>query len=681
MEQDSTTQPKDPEVGRILLERGIVTEAAVREMIALQQQMERENRPAPKLGELLIQKGYATAEQVRDALSKQNRKILYCPKCATTVDVDLRPGVPVHRCGRCQTPLIEPPAEQQKVVESTIMFIIKDPLPPEVSDRLQDPSAKFGKYIVVTEIGRGGVGVVYKSWDTYLGQYVALKRLKPIAAGPKSDTVREAHISSLLKEARSAIRLRHPHIATVYDVGRIGREFFMSMEFLEGRTLARDIGDARARGKLSPLYDAPRRYMRAMRDISRAVHYAHTRPSPVIHCDLKPSNVFLDTSDRAYVLDFGLARTLRDENPGSISGTPSYMAPEQAAGLTDDIDPRTDVYGLGAILYELLAGRPPFLGSVHSVLRKALSEMPERPQDLAALGQPSGANPNIPAGLEEICLRCLEKDRALRYQSAFEVADALEQIMKGDPRRRDTGTAVVPAPHLLTPAAIPAAPGPSLPPPAPFEPSKPGKSKQQVLMFAAGAAGAAILFLIAALALGLLGPKKRPPSPLPNTIVERVLVHAGHFRSDLALAETSQALSTTTDPNERRRLEALLDEFRWMEIARARLISSVNAGRPRLNEFALEGRALNDVEVTEATVDGLVLSTGQRPVRVDWSEIQARQILLLTERVAPSLLSAEKLGMALYAHRANLKERARELLNSLHGTELENVARKYQAEL
>jgi len=662
----------DPQLGRILIERGLVTEVQMREVIALQRQAEQESRPIiPRLGELLVEKGYATAEQVREALSAQNRKILYCTKCSLHVNVDLRPDVVVYRCGRCETPLVEPPSgEEIKVVESTIMFVIRDPLPPDVQARIQDPSSKFGKYILVSELGRGGVGIVHKAWDTYLGQFVALKRLKPLSAS-RRETAREAHIHSLLKEARSAVRLRHPHIATVYDVGRIGREFYMSMEYLEGRTLSRDLNDARTRNEPSPLYGAPKRYLRYLRDVARALHYAHTRPAPVIHCDLKPSNVMIDSSDRAYVLDFGLARNLRglqDEHTGAVSGTPSYMAPEQASGHTEDIDARTDVYGLGAVLYELIASRPPFLGSVQSVLRKALSEMPERPAEVASLGPPGTRPGKLPVGLEEACLRCLEKERTMRFQSAHDVADVLDRILKGDTGR------VRPVPGAVTPAPSPA---PALPAPAP--PARPAPAGgSRAFMFGIGALAAAMLLAVVSLVSRTRKPPDPgPPPPPPRTPVERLESYAAAFRSDVALEECRAALKAPPGASDHPRLEALLEELQWMDVARTRVIDAIHAQRPPLAALRLRSRTLANVEVLKAVRARLVVDAGDRVQEIGWSEVAPEQVFALVDACLKPVEPPDALGLALYARRAGLPDRARRLFDSLKGTPLEAKARQY----
>ncbi len=674
MEHDSSVH--DLQLGRVLIERGVVTEAAMRETIALQRQMEQQQLPAiPRLGELLVQKGFATGDQIRDALSVQNRKILFCPRCQHHVNVDLRPDVLIYRCGRCEIALVEPPSGQEiKVVESTIMFVIRDPLPAEVQERLQDANSKFGKYILVKELGRGGVGIVHKAWDTYLGQFVALKRLKTIAAGARRETVREAHIASLLKEARSAIRLRHPHIATVYDVGRIGREFYMSLEYLEGRTLGRHLAEAReVENKVSPFYDQPKKYLRCVRDVSRALHYAHTRPAPVIHCDLKPSNIIIDTTGRAYVLDFGLARNLRglqEEPTGAVSGTPSYMAPEQASGHTEDIDARTDVYGIGTVLYELLTGRPPFLGSVQTVLHKALSELPERPEEVLALSAPSSQK--IPEGLEEICLRCLEKDRSLRFQTAHQVADAIERIIKGDTGRiRSAPGALTPSPKPV-PQAITrrepvSAPAAALPPRAP-----------RLFMFGVGALGSAVAFAAVMMIANLWKRDETAARPEPHSI-ERLLAHAAVFRSDLAVRESAE-MQRSGDARLAAELAPLQEEFRWMELSRSRVIDAIDKSQPRIRLATFHTRtgSLSNAELLKATEAGLFAFVDGQMQEFTWRQITPAQILDLAAQALPNPRPEDALGLALFARRAGLQDRAQSLFAALNGTALEAAAKRYQ---
>jgi serine/threonine-protein kinase len=331
------------------------------------------------------------------------------------------------------------------VVEDEIIVDSRDPVPPEVRSAMADPSRRFGKYVLVRELGRGGVGVVYLAWDAYLSQYIALKRIHP-APPDEPRGIHEVRVQSLIQEARSAIRLRHPGIVTIYDAGRIGGDWFISMEFLEGETLEERIKASRQRGKSSPFFEGPRPVLGLLGAVARAVDYAHTRPSALIHCDLKPANILIDREERPHVLDFGLARRLQlvaSPEP-QVAGTPSYMAPEQARGQLSEIDARTDIYALGAILYEMLVGHPPFVGEPLDVMGRTMGEVPQAPNRVLEKEHETRHGLNsmttrrllrIPPALEDLCMRCLSKERADRPGKMSEVADLLEGMLKGKRRR------------------------------------------------------------------------------------------------------------------------------------------------------------------------------------------------------------------------------------------------------
>lgn len=270
----------------------------------------------------------------------------------------------------------------------------------------------FGDFELLEELGRGGMGVVYKAWERSLQRFVALKMIL------RGEHASATELARFRAEAQAAAGLTHGHIVPVYKVDEHEGQAYFCMKFVEGRTLAELI-------KKGPL--PPRAAAGYLLAVARAVQHAHERG--ILHRDLKPANVLIDGDDQPLVTDFGLAKRVAGgaslTGTGAILGTPSYMSPEQAAGMTNDITPASDVYSLGAILYELLTGRPPFLAasSVETLLL-VRSEEPVRPRLL---------NPQIDADLEFICRKCLEKRPGHRYPNAAKLADDLEAFLQGEP--------------------------------------------------------------------------------------------------------------------------------------------------------------------------------------------------------------------------------------------------------
>src|SRR3954452_16596596 len=267
-------------------------------------------------------------------------------------------------------------------------------------------------YELIGVLGRGGGGVVYKAVQVGLNRAVALKRPLAGAFATRSERLRFA------REAELVAALRHPNIVQVYDVGEIDGQPYFTMEFVEGGSLAEAIA-----GTPRPARDAAG----LVAHLADAVATAHR--GGIVHRDLKPSNVLLAADGTPKISDFGLARRLEGGAALTLSGvpvgTPSYMAPEQALGRAAAVGPATDVYALGAILYELLTGRPPFRAATGAeTLQQVISQEP---------APPSRLNAQVPRDLETICLKCLHKEPARRYSSAEELADDLRRFGEGRP--------------------------------------------------------------------------------------------------------------------------------------------------------------------------------------------------------------------------------------------------------
>jgi len=225
-------------LGEWCLRNGLATPEEIEACLKIQRAAETQGRPAPRLGEILVARGILTHHQVTEALAAQNKQIRRCLRCGIQINVALRGDAAQYRCGRCNGSLTSPSTNAPlHAVDEPFILVSKDPLPPEVEKAAQDPANRFGKYVLLRLLGRGGIGAVYLAWDNYLSQFVALKRLLAAPKCGPQDTPGE-HIQSLLKEARNTIRLRHPGVVSVFDVGRVDREYYVAMEYLEGDTLA-----------------------------------------------------------------------------------------------------------------------------------------------------------------------------------------------------------------------------------------------------------------------------------------------------------------------------------------------------------------------------------------------------------------------------------------------------------
>src|SRR5436190_3211580 len=277
----------------------------------------------------------------------------------------------------------------------------------------------LGDYELLEEIGRGGQGVVFRARQKSLNRLVALK---VIGLGQWAT---KAHVKRFRLEAEAAARLNHPCIVPIHEVGERDGACYFSMGLIEGGQL-----DAVLKREPMPI----RRAVELIVKLARTVEYAHEHG--ILHRDIKPGNVLLDGKGEPHLTDFGLARLVETESTMTrtleVIGTPSYMAPEQAVGNNAAVSTVTDVYGLGAVFYQLLTGQPPFAGGTTYETIKLLLDMEPR--------QPRQVNPKVDRDLSTICLKCLEKDPKHRYASALALAEDLERWLKHEPiQARRTG--------------------------------------------------------------------------------------------------------------------------------------------------------------------------------------------------------------------------------------------------
>ncbi|MCC7374375.1 MAG: serine/threonine protein kinase [Verrucomicrobiales bacterium] len=329
-------------------------------------------------------------------------------------------------CPQCGAPV---PANAADLLCPRCLFLSLQAEPgdatPTISEGGTTGSAEvlqqWGDYDLVEKIAQGGMGLVFKARQRRLKRWVAVKVVSGGALALPD------FVKRFRTEAEAAAALDHPNIVPIYEVGEAGGQPFFSMKLLEGGTLV-----DRAHGTALP----PAEAAALMVKVARAVHFAHQRG--VLHRDIKPNNILLDTAGEPYLTDFGLAKLVEQDSTLThtiaVLGTPSYMSPEQARGEARILTTAADVYGLGAVLYELLVGQPPFAGGTSlDTVRMVLEKEPKRP---------SALNPAVDRDLETICLKCLEKDPRHRYGSAEGLAEDLERWLNHEPIRARRASAV-----------------------------------------------------------------------------------------------------------------------------------------------------------------------------------------------------------------------------------------------
>src|SRR5262249_28964580 len=343
------------------------------------------------------------------------RVIRVCRKCGAKIFSDAPRGL----CTACVLEAAMGVAPDAVAAGDDAGLVDKRARAATKSEGVAEMLGELGDYELLEEIGRGGQGVVFRARQKSLNRIVALKVIR------LGQWASKVHLKRFRLEAEAAARLEHPGIVPIHEVGERDGSCYFSMKFVEGGQLDEVV-------RRTPM--SIRQAAELIARVARTVHYAHEHG--ILHRDIKPGNILLDAKSEPHLTDFGLARLVESESSVTqtldVLGTPSYMAPEQAVGNNAAVGSATDVYGLGAVLYQLLTGQPPFAGGTTYETIKLLENTEPRPPRLL--------NPKIDRDLSTICLKCLEKDPKRRYLSALALAEDLERWSKHEPiQARHTG--------------------------------------------------------------------------------------------------------------------------------------------------------------------------------------------------------------------------------------------------
>ncbi|MBI3856061.1 MAG: serine/threonine protein kinase [Planctomycetes bacterium] len=416
---------RDLELLLLAVQQGVLSNKQVEE--CLRDWEERHGKvpgaaPAP-LQSVAVSKGYISEQRLSELALKRRSEpdltalrvdvVMVCRECREPRTLSLQAALQKPRCSQCSGIL-----RFQKQAGSTTVQSYRGPLPEEVRNAMEDPKSRFAKYVLISKLGTGGMGEVWKAWDTVLHRPVALKFPR---------TTGEEEIRRLYLEAQGAGSLNHPNVAGIYEIAEAEGRHYIAMQYIKGKT-----ADDMVKEPKPPL----REIVRWVRDAALGVHYAHE--CGVIHRDIKPANIMIDVEGRVYVMDFGLAKLAGGEGSatvsGAILGTPAFMPPEQAAANAGQVDRRSDVYALGATLYVLVSGRRPFEGeSATDILVQILTTEPPTLRQAA---------PDAPWELEAVLARAMARPREGRYPTAKDLAADLDRFLANEPveARKQTPT-------------------------------------------------------------------------------------------------------------------------------------------------------------------------------------------------------------------------------------------------
>jgi serine/threonine protein kinase len=606
--------------------------------------------PTEKLGEILLQKGLLTPVQLSECL-KESKSGGRKGTESDLTDIVVSRGY-VDR-------------ETMKSIAHPSWKSIVDPstptveIPEEVAEARKDPKRILQKYTLLNELGRGGMAVVYRAWDELLRTYVALKLIRSQDIG-LADTSKENEVQEFVREARTAIKLSHPHIVRVYEFGRHDDRYFLSMEYIEGKNLEALLHPSRRQAPWQEFVASPRRFLLILHDVAIALDYAHHQRPPIVHRDVKPQNILVDGTGRACVVDFGLAKEMKSGSTitvsGIVKGTPCYMAPEQALGRA--VDARTDVWALGAILYEFLAGIPPFMAPTQrEILNKVVNEEPSPPSELH---RSRGSGVTVTPNLEKICLKALEKDKAKRYATAAEFAGELARHLSGEKVRAK------------------------------------GVAGYERAMRRAGRNKGIVIAVAAAVLMGIVAAVALLRDRDPERIVERVVVESA---ADARLREASekiqaiasemqydkakrgyQELIDRVEPGKARdALKGELEEIRLQEALIADLAGAIRDKPRTYARFTVKGQTLYDLRLLDATTAVLIGRHSERAVELAWGQLTDHQFVTLIEEFGDALSGDARLGFISWCLRRSRSDDAMLAARALRGKPEEAAAERILA--
>jgi serine/threonine protein kinase len=398
------------QLGKLLVKAGKITQQDLGDLLAEQKKRRQGGETSLRLGELMLLRGLVTAKDIRGVLARQTKVITICIGCGMRYNVAAFDPDKRYRCKKCKADLVqEDEGDSVTVNETKTVPSVRVGTPVDLEKAKADPKNRMGKFILIDELGRGGMGVVHRAWQEDLQRIVALKIL----------TITDDEFKKrFLLEARINSKLKHANIVSVHELGEENNRAFFTMDFVEGATL-----DSLIKPKRPPI-----KYMLdLLRKVAEALHSAHQQG--VIHRDIKPGNILLGEDGEPFLSDFGLARDISADlnltNSGDIIGTPRYMSPEQARGKQRLVDARSDVFSMGVVLYEGVTGKTPFLGqTILSLLNNIVKQVPVRPSRVAH---------GIPKDVDTIVMKCLEKDPRRRYQTALDLARDINRYLSGKP--------------------------------------------------------------------------------------------------------------------------------------------------------------------------------------------------------------------------------------------------------